>query len=265
MNKIKKIIMTIVLLSSSSLGNLSKGQLLELAEMSWVLQSFRLTQDERYTHLFNKFNIDRNTTNLEIIEKIKKYAYCTESFNAFLDEISKLSTEEYTDIIAFYQTDVGKKLVKEILILDKTKVNQIYQKLEKNKKISEERVLLTISILKEFNQVNLQVDYELYKLLIEKIFDDKNPKYSYKSLKKYKIKIKNILEKQLKQNSIVLFKEFTINELKRVLQYAKTQSGKREWEVLFKGLKESNKYQIFSCGKYYYKLENLTSTSQLKN
>ena len=64
MNKIKRIIITIVILSSFSFGNLSKGQLIESEKMSWGIREFKLNQDEGYHHLFIVLNIDRNIITL---------------------------------------------------------------------------------------------------------------------------------------------------------------------------------------------------------
>ncbi|CAA6798513.1 MAG: Unknown protein [uncultured Sulfurovum sp.] len=238
--------MTIVILSSFSLGNLSKGQLLELAEMSWGIREFKLYQHKRYNHLFTVLNIDRNTTNPKIIEEIKNYAYCTESFNAFLYELSKLTNEEYAEIISFYQTDVGKKLNQAYIGFHPKILNKIYKKSENKTKISKEKTLLIMLIFKELNLINLQAYYEVDRLMTEKLFDKKNPKYIDKSIIKYADNTRSIVKKNIKEYGMVFFKYFTINELEKVLKYAKNKGGKRELDVFYRGLKEAYFYQL-SC------------------
>jgi len=256
MNIIKKILMTMIILSSFSFGNLSKGQLLELAEMSWGIREFKLYQHKRYNHLFTVFHIDRNTTSLEKIEEIKKYAYCTESFNAFLYEISELTNEEYAEIISFYQTDIGKKLNQAYIGFHPKILNKIYKKSQKKKKISKEKTLLIMLIFKELNLINLQSYYEVDRLMTEKLVDKKNPKYSDESIIKYADNIRSIVKKNIKEYGIVFFRNFTMDELKEVLKYAKSKGGKRELDVFYRGLKEAYFHQLYSCEKLNF---NITS------
>ena len=248
MNKIK-IIILIVTLSSFSFANLSKEQLLEFSKISWGIKNFKLYQDKRYTHLFNIFNIDKNTTNLELKRQIKKYAYCSESVRAFLDEFSKLTNEEYTEIISFYQTDVGKKLNQAYIGFNPKILNKIYKKSENQKRVSQERISLIMLIFTNLNLINLQSYYEVDRLMTEKIFDKKNPKYTDKLIIKHADNSRSILKKNIKEYGIVFFKNFTIHELKKVLIYSKSKGGKRELDLFYRGLKEAYFYQLYSCGK----------------
>jgi hypothetical protein len=247
MNKIKRIIITIVILSSFSLGNLSKEQLLELAEMSWEIREFRQYQHKRYNHIFHLLNIDRNTTNSKTIEEIKNYAYCTESFNAFLYELSKLTNEEYAEIISFYQTDVGKKLNQAYIGFHPKILNKIYKKPENKTKISKEKTLLIMLIFKELNLINLQSYYEVDRLMTEKQSDKKNPKYSDKSIINSANNTRAIVKKNIKEYGIVFFKNFTRNELKKIREYSKSKGGKRELDLFYRGLKEAYFHQLYSC------------------
>ena len=247
--------MMIVVLSSFSFGNLSKGQLLELAEISWGIREFKLYQHKRYNHLFTVYNIDRNTTSLEIIEEIKKYAYCTESSNAFLYEISKLTNEEYAEIISFYHTDVGKKLNEAYIGFHPKILNKVYKKSENQKKTSRERVSLIILIFKELNLINLQSYYQAGRLISEKQVNKKNPKYSDESIIKYTNNIRSIVKKNIKEYGILFFKNFTMDQLEKVLKYAKSKGGKRELDVFYRGLDEAYFHQLYSCGNIMIKLK----------
>ena len=158
MNNIKKVLTMLILVNTFTFAELSKEQLLEYSNKTWGIKIFKRIEEERYNNLFIEFDIDKNITNLKKIEEMQKFAYCKYASNAFFKEIRKMTNEEYSNIISFYQSDIGKKLSQEYLIYTNNEIGTAYQK---EKKISKKKYLLIESISKELDIVKLKVQYEV--------------------------------------------------------------------------------------------------------
>jgi len=83
--------------------------------------------------------------------------------------------------------------------------------------------------------------------MIENLIDKKNPKYSDKFIIKHADNIRAIVKNNIKEYGVVFFRNFTMDELKEVLKYAKSKGGKRELDVFYRGLKEAYFHQVYSC------------------
>lgn len=257
MNEIKKILIVLVTINTLTFAELSKGQLLEYLELSWVFKGFKDHQDNEYDTLFDFLNIDRNLTNLQKIEEMKKYAYCDASTDAFLYEISQITNEEYFEIISFYRTDEGKKMSEGYMEIDNTTLEKVSQQLQKERKQLEKKQILIKSIFEEFNIIELKVKYKLDKLIVARTIDKESSKYTTESIKKSVANYKSSLKNFARDRGGIIFQNFTIKELEEVLAYAKTKGGKREMEVFFNGMTEAYAYQIYACGKYFDNLKSM--------
>ena len=253
MNNIKKVLTLLILINTFSFAELSKEQLLEYANNTWGIKIFKQIEEERYNNLYVELDIDRNITNLKKIEEMKKFAYCKYASNAFFKEIRKLTNEEYSNIISFYQSDIGKKLNQEYLKYTNSEIGIAYQK-EKN--FSKKKSLLIKSISKELNIVELKVQYEVRRIMTQKFYETQQ-NYSNKYLKEYKNTIRANIEEHERQQKIIIFKTFSISELEKVLEYAKTKAAKKEVEVLFQGMKEAYSNRVFLCSDFIYKFINM--------
>jgi len=257
MNNIKKVLTMLILINTFTFAELSKEQLLEYSNKTWGIKIFKRIEEERYNNLFIELDIDKNITNLKKIEEMQKFAYCKYASNAFFKEIRKITNEEYSNIISFYQSDIGKKLNQEYLIYTNSEIGTAYQK---ERKFSKKKYLLIESISKELNIVELKVQYEVRRIIIQKIYETQQG-YSDKYLKEFANKRRASIKQHERQQKIIIFQNFTIPELERVLEYAKTKSGKREMEVLFQGMAKAYSNQVLMCSNFLYnfiKMPNFT-------
>ncbi|CAA6798536.1 MAG: Unknown protein [uncultured Sulfurovum sp.] len=249
MNGLKKIVIILIITNTVSFANLSKEQLLEYYNIAWGIKIFKQIEEERYNNLFIELNIDRNITNLKKIEKMKEFAYCKDASNAFLKEIRKITNEEYSDIISFYQSDIGKKVVQAYLKYTNSKIGTIYQK---EKEFSKKKYLLIESISKELNIVELKVQYEVRRIMVQKFYETQQD-YSDKYLQEYASKLRIQIKEHERQQKIIIFQNFTIPELEIVLEYAKTKAAKREMKTFFHGMGKAYSKQVLLCSFF---LEN---------
>jgi len=251
MKKIKKILIIFITMNTLAFAELSKEQLIQYSKVSWGVKKFKEIEDAKYDNLFIKLGIDNNISNLKKIEEMKKFAYCHHASKAFLDEIRKLTNEEYNEIISFYQSDLGKKLSQEHLTFSHSKVKSIYKTLKQGNQFSKEKKLLIQSITKQLNVIELKIQYEIRKL-ITKNFHETNQYYSEEYLKRYANQHRPIVKEYEEQKNIVMFRDFSINELKKILEFSKTQGAKGEIELLFQGMKEAYSNRIILCSHFVH-------------
>lgn len=243
MNGLKKIFIILIITNTVSFANLSKEQLLDYSNKTWGIKIFKQIEEARYNNLFIELNIDRNITNLKKIEKMKEFAYCKDASNAFFKEIRKITNEEYSDIISFYQSDTGRKLTQAYLKYTNAKIGTIYQK---KKKFSKKKYLLIESISKELNTVELKVQYEVRRIMVQKFYETQQD-YSDKYLKEYANKLRTQIKEHEREEKIMIFQNFTIPELEIVLEYTKKKAAKREMEILFHGMAKAYSKQVLLC------------------
>lgn len=153
--------------------------------------------------------------------------------NLYTSDFSKLNDKEYNKMVEFYKTDVGRKYAKSVYDMakiDRKKIKKLY---EQNKCSNNKQALIN-KIEKELNLVKYK--NESRKETIDPMFS-LHPNSKEKS--RYETQLYNYEGSELANYdmmiSCILFKDFTLEELNKIYDYASSEVGRLEIELAYKG------------------------------
>ena len=246
-NILYKILLATILFSSVS-AEISQNQVDEYMKVSMGGALLKYLQNKLFYIALDTYKIDINGSK-KISRLIKENLNSEEYVTLFTKDIKEnLESYEYDEIMTFYKTDIGKKYAHAIeknFIFHKHKLDiQIHEEFNefiKQSPFSETKQILIDEIAKELHtfKIGLKLSEEFeYARQKELHLIDKTDNYV---IKKRTTKSYNNAKKWDKEVAMIQFKDFTENELNKVLCYASTKVAKKEYLLTAKG---DNAYSI---------------------
>jgi len=246
-----KNIIILGLIFNIAFANISKEQLNEYLKVS-VGGAFFSTIHFNLLVKFAQKGLDKSA--------LKKIANDEKYVRLYAYKFMKFSKNEYIELTKFYKSEVGKKYVKSIYDISKIDKNN-YQELYLQTKCTEEKKAIIEQINKKLNILNLKLEFS------KKYFSEINahrPKNFQKSIYEIEINELNYKEKLIQHEKILSclqYKNFTVEELSKINDYASTKIFKEEIQLIYEGLGKYIKVLFEDIeeplAKYYKEIQSI--------
>ena len=240
-----KVVLLLILTTPKLLADITQAQFDEYMKVSRA----NLVLKYYETKLFLNFE---NTLNIDIKNKKDLKNRSTKEFKEIFISLDK---QVYNDIMKFYNTKEGieilkitaafpsfynkqtelkkiKKLCKNITTEDCYK----YIELEDWEKFSENSKKLLNRVANEFDVINIKRDFMKQSLLSMNLIYKKEYQYSNDFIKAYSTFNDLEYNKTTSKISYLFFKDFTEDELKKIVDYALSDAGQQEYKLIEEGI-----------------------------
>lgn len=211
--------------SNIAFADISKDQLYDYLKVSIVGDFFSSYHFDTLIKLAEQ-GLDKTS--------LKKMAHNEKYIKLYAHNFMELNESEYTQLMKFYNTEVGKKYKKSMLSMSKiNKTN--YKPLYEINKCAKEKQALINSINKKLNILQYKQNFATkYLYIINSILINKLEKSIYDSEIK-EIKYSDKLMENEKIFSCILYKDFTLNDLNKMYSYASTNAIQKETQLMYEG------------------------------
>ena len=228
MSKLLLIFLFVTLNINPVFANITEKQLQDYMDYSLGGIILKSHHQELYKKFISPDDNSKNTL------KFKKIINNTKHFDAFKNVFKSMNVLSYNKIMEFYITDIGRRYIEGRNKIEtygsRAKIRNEFKKLH----IPEEKKVLIESIIKEFNLIELKMKYAIKYFYIYNNGLPKNMQKSKEELRK-DIEIYRLhMEKYQNTISGLMYSDFTEEELRSVLAYAKTKEGKIEIKLIYK-------------------------------
>jgi len=228
MKKLVRMLIVITFFSHTVYADISKEKLYTYLDIS---QGGAMFLSYHFDTLlkFSKKGYDKKS--------LKKMASDDKYLNLYTSEFVKLNDTYYNKIIEFYKTNVGKKYAK--VIYDMAKINKNrFKELYKQNKCADDKQILIGKISKELNLINLKMASAKKSFYAINAIQPNHLKKSIYEMEIYESTYKSKLIQREKMISCIMYKNFTLKELKEVYMYASSEIGKHEAKLMYEGFGE---------------------------
>lgn len=185
----------------------------------------------------NLSNISKEKAKILGRKSVKSFVRTQEFVKEFRNTFKKIDSDVYKDIVAFYMTDTGKKLVKAgipIKNLIITKESLEYVNRVRNTVVSYKKQKLLDTIAEEFNIIELKM--KLKKELLMAFSKRDGSEYSREELAQDLVNIQKNFKAYNKILMHITYLDFNESELQEVLKYASSKAGKLDMKLMYEAL-----------------------------
>jgi len=247
MNKIIHIFILTHILSSITYADLTNTEMEKYWKNSRAQYMFIHSKKNLERDLFKILNIKKEDVNQALQNTIDTFVNNPKYLEKYKNTFFSIDVSIYKKLNKFYHTDLGKKYKKITNLIDYRSYEYVknkYENLIKNNPISKEKMELISNIDEELNLVDIKIDF-VRKLTTYKekvLFPEDNVTDS--QIDRYMLKYKTIAKQYEVMVMPILYNNFTIKELKKILKYASSKILAIEVEYIYKASHEFSKQSL---------------------
>ena len=236
MNKILISIVATMAMATTSFADITEKQLNLYMKASGGDAALTTIKTQLGGSLQQRAAMEGKTIPPKVFEAINAVATKDENLKKFTAGLIKLDEKEYSDIMKFYETDLGKKVAETARNMDMATMQKEMMEFSKKEMSSERKVIisqLATSLMSEEQQIKISKSMalsmissmpkemqEMMKSQIEKQIEASRP----------------ILKQQVELSTGYTYKDFSDKELNALTARTKTIAGRAEIEAMTNGM-----------------------------
>ena len=244
MNKIISLVGIFSLTASMSLADITQKQLDTYLDVS----GGKVMLENMQTQMSDMVDMQVKASGKDIDPKVA--ISITEALSSdknmakFIKGFRSLDLKHYHDIIAFYESSVGKKSSDTAKSMDTQTMQQEMMRFaqsQKEKPFTAKKTELIDNITKASNVVNMQIKMMETMMLTMNDTLPKEAKMPKEQISMMISQMKPMMEQEVAMSMSYTYRNYTEKELAEVLTHISSKAGKIEIEILMNGLNEYTK------------------------
>ena len=235
MKKIFLSLSTTMILSTASWADISSTQLKTYLHDSGIETMLENMKTQLSQGIEQQSSMQGEKLPPKIVEGIKKIASKSENVDKFTYGLKHLDEKDYTNILKFYETSLGKKVAEIARTMDMAEMQENMMKFA-SKKVSSERTKLLSELSTAMMSEELQ--FKLAKemsLTVVASLPKEMREVMTKQIDAQMEQMKPMLKQQMELSTAFTYKTLSTDELKEMTTYAKSTSGSAEVEAIMEG------------------------------
>ena len=245
----KLIIILIILFSTHATADITQKELDDYMAVSRGGAYFEYFQEKILYTCLEKYDLDLELTPSSVLKSIRKELNNKKYIAQYTKKFKKLDTDTYYHIMKFYGTMVGKKyaeMTKKVTDVQKYKTRahalESFRLSQEKSPYSIQKIELIHQVMKKLDTVALFMEYSIemaiykhYTLPMKYGTSDTKVKLPNEIREMaHNIQKTYIMHQEL--TDMILFQDFTEEELEEILKYASSNAGKLEYRLLVTGI-----------------------------
>jgi len=239
----KKIIYIFILMGifiTSLYSEISQDSMQKYWDTSRAKEMFTLGKQNLERDLFKVVQIKKEDAKPMLLNTINRFVNNPKYLNDYKNTFFSMDSSVYNSLNKFYNTKVGKKYRKlftslEDSIVTHEDIEVKYKELIKNNAISKKKLKLIANIDEELNLIEIKIDYvrEFITFMKQVLYPENN--VTNEAIDKYMLNYRIIAEKYESMVMPVIFNDFTMEELQKILSYSDNQNLAIELKFIYEG------------------------------
>lgn len=234
MKKQLHVLLGVLLLTTASWGDITVEQLNNYLKVSGAGLQLDMMQKHFAKNIQRRADMSQKKVNPEILKRVTEIATKPENSSKFTENILKLDVKDYQKMITFHSSDFGKK--------NRLRITNMYQNEKKmvaemqqfaKTKLSPQREKLIQLLVKADRTVENSMKSRM--VSIENMLKQM-PKERRDELRKQidaqSAQARAQTQKVLEMSSAFIYKDFSDEEIEKLITYYQTESGQKEIEML---------------------------------
>ena len=241
MNKIISLVGIFSLTASTSLADITQKQLDTYLDVSGGKVMLENMQTQMSDMVDMQVKASGKDINPKVVISITEALSSDKNMEKFTKGFKALDLNLYNNIISFYATNVGKKLSETAKSSDVATMERemiAFVQSQKEKPFTDKKTKLIENITNATNSVEMQI--KMIESMMSSV-DDALPEEA-KIPKEQKnmmmSQMRPMMEQQIKMSMKFTYKDYSEQELEKVLAYMTSKAGKEEVKILMNGLNE---------------------------